>query len=389
MYWFYLFFFTVLSISSINHSLTLNDIHISQFDGTFFLFVGIVFIASFFDLVKKRALQINLSLPIIMVLCYYKPLIIVIGCVFFACVLSCIRNRFLDHTEEKFLNSSSFLQLTINIIFITLFKGILNQILLQSIYLFVLKTTLLIAAYLGLIFLLNYVGISIKTRKNLVKDINIKEFLQTVFSTIVVFNIILFSHQAYEFMGVLFCMILVIQANKSTYSVIDRGRLNNNYIKDPMTNAYNRGYFEDIINLNVEFKKTFTILFIDLDDFKKVNDTYGHVIGDGLLIDFVAILKTILRKENKIFRYGGDEFCILFDSSEEALGFKQRLTEITFMYKESSLEDEMIHYNISMGLLDYTGEEQLDSKTLINLVDQNMYSDKRQKKSNDILALEN
>jgi diguanylate cyclase (GGDEF)-like protein len=84
---------------------------------------------------------------------------------------------------------------------------------------------------------------------------------------------------------------------------------------DTMTNLYNHGAFMDILNSRIENHKSYhsglALLFIDIDNFKKVNDTYGHLAGDSVLIQLGEILRKSLRKNDVPARYGGEEFAVL------------------------------------------------------------------------------
>ncbi|WNC70895.1 diguanylate cyclase [Thalassotalea psychrophila] len=88
---------------------------------------------------------------------------------------------------------------------------------------------------------------------------------------------------------------------------------------DPLTNAFNRQYSKKFIAKQKKLKKykgqQCALLFIDIDDFKKVNDHFGHDIGDKLLIEFVEFLKASLRNTDVVIRWGGEEFLIILPNT--------------------------------------------------------------------------
>lgn len=92
-------------------------------------------------------------------------------------------------------------------------------------------------------------------------------------------------------------------------------------IEDGLTVAYTKCYFwrkiEEIKGAYQRNKKTFSVAFVDMDDFKNINDTYGHLTGDEALKCFVYALKSSLRFTDYVFRFGGDEFVILFPETNE------------------------------------------------------------------------
>ncbi|KSV58074.1 GGDEF domain-containing protein [Acetivibrio ethanolgignens] len=85
---------------------------------------------------------------------------------------------------------------------------------------------------------------------------------------------------------------------------------NNKLYTDSLTGAYNRRYLEEQLS---HLTGTTAVAMIDLDSFKKINDTYGHDAGDEALKLFVNIAKSSIRKEDTVIRLGGDEFLIVFD----------------------------------------------------------------------------
>lgn len=91
-------------------------------------------------------------------------------------------------------------------------------------------------------------------------------------------------------------------------------------IKDKLTGAYNRYYFEKRVNDNIEeaekFNESISMLMLDLDHFKNINDTYGHPVGDEVLKLIAARLNSIIRKSDYLFRVGGEEFVVLMPMTD-------------------------------------------------------------------------
>jgi diguanylate cyclase (GGDEF)-like protein len=84
---------------------------------------------------------------------------------------------------------------------------------------------------------------------------------------------------------------------------------------DPLTGAYNRRTFMELAEKELSrarrFDSPLSLIILDLDHFKRVNDTYGHLAGDGALKAFADIVRAEMRKEDIFVRYGGEEFCLL------------------------------------------------------------------------------
>lgn len=89
-------------------------------------------------------------------------------------------------------------------------------------------------------------------------------------------------------------------------------------VTDSLTQLYNRGKIIDVFSSNLEINNA--VILLDLDDFKEINDTYGHIAGDEVLINISQIIKSSIRENDQVGRYGGEEFLIfLKDTTQEEL----------------------------------------------------------------------
>lgn len=104
--------------------------------------------------------------------------------------------------------------------------------------------------------------------------------------------------------------------------------------RDPLTGAYNRNFLQEtatkIVSDQMRTKRSWGVIFIDLDNFKPVNDTHGHPIGDTVLKNIVQSLQCISRDGNFLVRYGGDEFCVLVWD----IGTKENLAILAERYRD-------------------------------------------------------
>ncbi len=150
--------------------------------------------------------------------------------------------------------------------------------------------------------------------------------------------------------------------------------------EDPLTGIYNHGYMMDRVEREIirckEKGGTFSLLFIDIDDFKGVNDRLGHKVGDQVIKEFAGILKEHCRHGDYVGRVGGDEFLmLLLDTNVDlAKGIAERVNDSIREYRYSG--DEKI--TASVGVKEYSGEEW---DMLIDLVDKQMYLAKRKGKN--------
>ncbi len=155
---------------------------------------------------------------------------------------------------------------------------------------------------------------------------------------------------------------------------------------DPLTGLFNQYYLYQF--LPEELKKAklanypLAVLMIDLDGFKAINDTYGHLCGDEVLRQFSAILKNLVRKTDMVIRYAGDEFTVLLPTADpktaETLSrrFIQDVAQNVFQGKEG----QELHITISVGFAIYPSDaEQIDK--LIDLADKALYLSKQKGKN--------
>ncbi len=147
---------------------------------------------------------------------------------------------------------------------------------------------------------------------------------------------------------------------------------------DPLTGIYNRRF--GMTRLNEEFNRSVRtglpigVIMLDLDHFKKVNDTYGHTVGDRVLINIVKIAAMAVRKGDFSIRYGGEEFLLVLPgaSSSDTRFIAERFRH---MVEESSvdLSDRKIQVTVSIGAVSYPEYEGKDEYELIKKADTYLY----------------
>ena len=148
--------------------------------------------------------------------------------------------------------------------------------------------------------------------------------------------------------------------------------------KDFMTGMYNRRYFfesgNQIIDKNARKDKPVAVAMLDIDFFKKINDTYGHDAGDMAIKEVALILAANLRKSDLVSRFGGEEFCILLeDITLENL--EKKFERIRSCFEQNSIRYKELSftYTVSIGL--YFGKAEALEK-LINKSDEALYEAK-------------
>lgn len=145
--------------------------------------------------------------------------------------------------------------------------------------------------------------------------------------------------------------------------------------KDSLTGFLNRRYFEEKVNnylLKPQVSGTFFMM--DVDNFKEVNDTYGHAAGDQLLLEFAAILKKNVRGNDFVCRIGGDEFAIFFPELDKESVIQQRAESILQMFTEKKEELGFHCCSVSIGIkIKYAGTEEVNCDILYRDADKALY----------------
>ncbi len=157
--------------------------------------------------------------------------------------------------------------------------------------------------------------------------------------------------------------------------------LKNQATRDPLTSLFNRRYFEDEVSKQILKAKTdgtpFSVLMIDADKFKNVNDTYGHKVGDKVLIELASTSERALRDKDIVARYGGEEFVVFLPgiSAEQARGVADRLRESIASVVVYSDENRPVSFTVSIGVSSFEISDNID--TLIKTADEALYRAKQ------------
>ncbi len=161
---------------------------------------------------------------------------------------------------------------------------------------------------------------------------------------------------------------------------------------DDVTGLYNQRKLtidlDDEIAKSKESGEPFSIIFLDIDDFKKINDGHGHIIGSLLLAELANVLKKVVRETDYLYRYGGDEFVIIFPeaSSENVKPIAGRLLKA--VQKQSFLRSSHkvdIKLSISIGVAEYPGDAH-NRVDIIKMADKMMYEAKKAGKGQICMA---
>ncbi len=162
-------------------------------------------------------------------------------------------------------------------------------------------------------------------------------------------------------------------------------------ITDSLTEVYNHNFFytrlEEEFNRAVRYETAISLIMMDIDDFKRINDTHGHRTGDQVLKEIANMIKRLVRKTDIVARYGGEEFSVILphtnlDGAEEEA---ERIREAISSHAYANLTKETM--TMSLGVASYpSGKTIMNAGDFVNLADTALYEAKRSGK-NRVVAL--
>jgi two-component system cell cycle response regulator len=154
-------------------------------------------------------------------------------------------------------------------------------------------------------------------------------------------------------------------------------------ITDKLTGLYNRRYFDYFLDLEIKRSSrqqtSLALLMVDIDDFKQINDTLGHLFGDTILNKLGELLKTQIRETDMAARYGGEEFAVVMSNTDlaEAVQIAERIRQTIQSY---SFGDKNVLMTASIGIALYPSDADSSNK-LIEKSDRSLYKAKRSGKN--------
>jgi diguanylate cyclase (GGDEF)-like protein len=153
-------------------------------------------------------------------------------------------------------------------------------------------------------------------------------------------------------------------------------------IYDTLTGLYNRRYFEE--RFGVDAQKAFyggtplSLVMVDIDLFKKVNDTFGHTEGDRVLCQISSLLKSSVRKKDTVARYGGEEFILILPEAglEQSFVIAERIRRLVESTR-FEVAGAQVNLTLSMGISNFPSHRAKSKEELVKMADQALYDAKR------------
>ena len=155
-------------------------------------------------------------------------------------------------------------------------------------------------------------------------------------------------------------------------------RLRHETLQDDLTGVLNRRYLDRYLGEEIErsrrYKHPFSVLFFDLDHLKHINDQYGHLSGSRVLVEVVKVIMKQLRRTDKIFRFGGDEFSVTLPETDQrgAVETAHRLRQAIRAHRFHPVEEAEVSLTASFGVATYPEDGQ-SGEDLLRHADEAMY----------------
>jgi len=175
------------------------------------------------------------------------------------------------------------------------------------------------------------------------------------------------------------------RAARAIQNAVAFEKVRDSAMKDPLTGLYNAGYLRSYLEHEISRasrqKQQLSVLGLDLENFKTVNDTFGHATGDQVLRDVADVFRRQLRDYDVIVRNGGDEFVIVLPgtAADEAVRTARRIQNEVESYGRRKLPKSMPPFGVSVGVATYP-EDATNADSLLARADAEMYRDKRSRR---------
>ncbi|MCB2183567.1 MAG: sensor domain-containing diguanylate cyclase [Desulfobulbaceae bacterium] len=190
------------------------------------------------------------------------------------------------------------------------------------------------------------------------------------------------SSEAFSDHEILLVTIFASQAIEAVIKTRALEALKRQAILDSVTEIHNRHFFcqcfEEELKRSIRYSHPFSLIFIDLDNFKQFNDTHGHLLGDKLLKDFAGSVREQLRENDIFCRYGGEEFVIILPETAKKGGVRlaEKLLDTVKTRHFLGRDDSLQKITFSAGVASFPEDGQIQEE-LVHKADLAMYEAKR------------
>lgn len=183
----------------------------------------------------------------------------------------------------------------------------------------------------------------------------------------------------------IFVSYIITAAYSQALQTVDRARLFKQATRDGLTSVYNVRHFNLLLEAEMKSaafdrNKRLAVMMFDIDNFKKLNDTYGHQAGDMFLREFAKLMQSKCRQSDVIARYGGEEFIIMLVGAgkKEAVDISEKI-RLEFESRKMRVGSESVGTTVSIGVAEFSGEK--EKEELVGKADKALYQAKHEGKN--------
>lgn len=200
---------------------------------------------------------------------------------------------------------------------------------------------------------------------------NMKELYYMMMTTILMW----IGYKGFGYLGAGFVFLFLMSFISYILTPVTHKVMFEQIQKDTLTQLKSRGILDKVLFDKIYEKEPFSLIFIDFDKFKAINDTYGHQMGDAVLKDFALKVIHSFYLAEKMYRFGGDEFCLIVDQDDD---LELALYSLEALFEKNVYEEDQvfIEYGVTFGVYHYKGED-FNVSDVISQVSKDMKSKKK------------
>ena len=193
-----------------------------------------------------------------------------------------------------------------------------------------------------------------------------------------------YQHGAYDYISLPYFKEEVLARLRNIIYIRKKTReLERMMDRDYLTGLYNRNYFMtrmiEELSWSMSYNEPFSLMMLDIDFFKKINDAYGHRCGDEVLKKLAGVLLSTMRREDIVGRFGGEEFIVLMSNTtgDAAAGLGEKLLKAVQEEEFSCCETDLLRVTISIGITTFSDISEPSPDVLIGQSDSALYDAKK------------
>ncbi len=371
----------IISLIFLGLSITEQSKH---FDPMAFVILGFVIVSELIGNTSSRHKYLTMVGSFIIFSIFYLPLVSIYVIIAITYLISRIFDKFVLKISDRVFNNKLMFNYACfsTCVYLThmISKGMNYTFEHGSLATVIIKLLILTIIYNLINFVLLSVVIYLYTGSKAYASHDMLKTIGYYFYTALIVVILVFGYEAYGLTALFVIFVFLTPVQGYILKLVLSDEVDQMLKVDALTQAYNRYAFEKTLSDKINDKIDFTLIFADLNNFKSINDTYGHLVGDQVLIHFVELLKKEVLENDMIYRYGGDEFCMIIENENREEDIKKRINTIAPVYSIAN-QNEKIAYTVAFGKFRYDSKSNLGPYEVIDLVDKIMYAEKEKQKN--------